>query len=79
MAPRKRTTVHTPIRLLRRARTLTQYDMARLLGITQATYSRYESGKLLPDIYTRARIVLLLGGDLAELFPPPEQKEEKAS
>jgi len=34
------------IRGLREDRDLTQKDLGELLGVSQATYSRYESGKL---------------------------------
>lgn len=44
------------IRDLREDRDLTQQEMAKLLHISQATYSRYESGEL--DIPTAVLITL---------------------
>ena len=38
--------MYTKIRDLREDRDLTQHQMANFLNITQATYSRYESGDL---------------------------------
>ena len=54
---------------MRRARTLTQVDMARLLDVTQQTYSKYESGQLRPPVDVQARIAAVLGVPARELFP----------
>lgn len=48
--------MYARIRALREDRDLTQQQMANLLNITQATYSRYESGDL--DIPSAALIKL---------------------
>lgn len=59
----------TALRTLRRARTLTQEHMARVLGVTQKTYSEYESGKLTPSVPTKARIAAILGVAVGDLWP----------
>lgn len=48
--------MYTKIRDLREDKDLTQQDMAKVLQVSQATYSRYESGEL--DIPTSALIKL---------------------
>lgn len=60
---------NSPLRNVRRARTLTQADMARLLDVTQQTYSKYESGQLRPPTDVQARIGAVLGVPSRELFP----------
>lgn len=59
----------TPLRNLRRARTLNQAQMARLLEVSQQTYSKYESGVLVPLEDMQARIAAILGGSVETLFP----------
>jgi transcriptional regulator with XRE-family HTH domain len=58
----------TPLRNLRRARTISQAYFARLLGVSQQTYSKYESGLITPPIDQRARIATILGVAVADLF-----------
>lgn len=62
------------LRNVRRARTLSQMDLARLAGIDQADISRAECGRLVlrPDL--QERIAAILGTPRAELFPEPERK-----
>jgi len=43
--------------------------MARLLDVTQQTYSKYESGQLRPPVDVQARIAAVLGVPARELFP----------
>jgi transcriptional regulator with XRE-family HTH domain len=57
-----------PLRNVRRARTLTQADMARLLNVSQQTYSKYESGRLRPSVDMQARVAALLGVARHEVF-----------
>lgn len=61
--------VVSPLRNLRRARTLNQSDLARLVGVTQETISKAERGalRLTPDLQTR--IATVLGAPRHELFP----------
>ncbi len=44
------------IRDLREDRDLTQTHLAKLLGCTQQTYSRYESGEITIDIYNLIKL-----------------------
>ncbi len=59
----------TSLQNLRRARTLNQQQMASLLGVSQQTYSKYESGGLVPPDHVQARIAAILGGSVETLFP----------
>lgn len=49
------------IRDLREDRDLTQSDLAKLLGCTQQTYSRYESGEITIDIYNLIKLADFYG------------------
>lgn len=62
-------TKHSPLRNVRRARTLNQEQMAALLGVSQQTYSKYESGRIVPATDVQERLAALLGVARAELFP----------
>ena len=44
------------IRDLREDKDLTQTNLAKLLGSTQQTYSRYESGEITIDIYNLIKL-----------------------
>lgn len=59
----------SPLRNVRRARTLNQADLARLTGVTQETISKAERGilRLSPDV--QERIAAILGASRQELFP----------
>lgn len=50
------TVMYPRIRDLREDRELSQQELAKLLNVSQTTYSRYETGKL--DIPTQALIAL---------------------
>lgn len=65
----------SPLRNLRRTRTIKQADLARLAGVTQETISRAERGllRLSPDL--QDRIAAILGAARTDVFPvaqPPE-------
>lgn len=49
------------IRDLREDRDLTQSDLAKMLGCTQQTYSRYESGEITIDIYNLIKLADFYG------------------
>ena len=57
----------TPLRNLRRARTLNQTDLARLVGVSQQTLSKMERGLLTPSPDLRARLAAILGVAAHEL------------
>ena len=49
------------IRDLREDRDLTQTAVAKILGCTQQTYSRYESGEITIDIYNLIKLAEFYG------------------
>lgn len=59
----------TPLENFRRARTLSQAQMADLLGVTQPTYSKYEAGRIAPPDDIRARAAAILGTTVDTLWP----------
>ena len=65
-------TRNSPLRNLRRSRTINQSELARLAGVTQETISKAERGtlRLSPDV--QARIAAILGASRKELFPESE-------
>jgi transcriptional regulator with XRE-family HTH domain len=60
----------TPLRNLRLARTLNQVDIARLIGVSQPVWSKYESGRVVPPRDIQIRIAAILGAAVDEVFPP---------
>jgi putative transcriptional regulator len=65
------------MRNLRRTRTINQTDMARLVGVTQESISKFERGILTPSFDVQARIAAVLGVSRQDLFP--DSKEAVAS
>jgi transcriptional regulator with XRE-family HTH domain len=59
----------TPLYQFRRARTISQEDLARLAEISQQTLSKYERGVLLPPADRQARLAAILGVPVTSLFP----------
>lgn len=55
------------VRRARREGDLSQRELAALLGVDQATVSRWETGQAVPDVLTFARVLALGGLDLAVL------------
>jgi len=53
---------------MRRARTLRQEDLARLVGVTQETISKAERGLIRPNAGLQARIAAVLGVSPQTLF-----------
>ena len=64
------------IRDLREYRDLTQTAVAKILGCTQQTYSRYESGEITIDIYNLIKLAEFYGTScdyllgLTDIFKP---------
>lgn len=58
---------------IRKLRQMTQYELAKMVGITQAMVSHYETGRCNPDLETAARIANALGCKVDDLI-----KEESA-
>ena len=59
----------TPLRNMRRTRTISQAELAGLLGVSQQTLSKFENGRLVPSKDVQARIAAILGVTRDELFP----------
>lgn len=66
------TRVSSPLRTLRRARTLTQEDLARIVGVSQEVISLAEAGKRVLSIPVQELIATVLGSSRRELFPEEE-------
>lgn len=60
------------MRNVRRTRTINQAELARLIGVSQQTLSKYESGVLRPAPDVQARIAAILGVSRQEIFPDSE-------
>ena len=68
----------TVIRTARRAKDMTQEDLAGLLGVTLSAVSQWEQGKTMPDIALVPGICSALGISADMLFGlDPESKEDK--
>lgn len=63
----------TPLRQMRKARTLTQVDLARLAGVSQQALSKFETGRLMPSGDLQARIAAILGTSTETLWPTREE------
>jgi transcriptional regulator with XRE-family HTH domain len=68
--PRK--TPDTPLYQLRRTRTMSQQDLARLSGISQQSLSKMERGLIDPRFDVKARLAAILGTTPTDLFPKPD-------
>lgn len=58
------------MRNLRRARTINQKELARLVGISQQYLSKIERGLMVPAPDVRARIAAILGVSADDLWEP---------
>jgi transcriptional regulator with XRE-family HTH domain len=67
-------TLGEQIKSLREARGMSQADLARKVGITQESISRYESGASTPRPRILSRISLIIGLVIAENGEPEEQE-----
>jgi transcriptional regulator with XRE-family HTH domain len=68
----KQKVINSPLRNMRRARTLTQAELGLVVGVTQKTISQAESGKLRISFDLQARIAAVLGASVDVLFPDRE-------
>jgi len=57
---------------MRRARTMTQTDLAHVVGVTQETISKAERGRLQLSRDVQARIATVLGTSVDDLFQEAE-------
>lgn len=60
----------SPLATIRAARTLTQYQLAALVGVTQQQLQRWEKGGEIPPPDRRAQMATLLGTTSEVLWPP---------
>lgn len=65
----RRKKLSTPLRNLRRSRTLNQAELAGLLGVSQQTLSKFERGLLIPSRDMQELAATILGVSRQELFP----------
>lgn len=56
------------LKLERAERRLSQFDLAKLAGVTECTISRIETGRLTPAPDLKAKIATILGKPAFELF-----------
>lgn len=69
----RRTPNHTPLANLRRTRTLTQAQLARIAGVSPQTIAKVEAGKLNLRVDVQSRLAAILGVSRSELFPEETQ------
>lgn len=62
----------SPLANLRRARTLTQAQLADLVGLSQQTIGKVEKGTHTLTVDVQERIAAILGASRHEVFPPSE-------
>lgn len=62
---------------VRKARGLTQRDVAAKLGIATHSYTRYECGNRRPNIYILLKIADILGVKASELLEEPDEESEE--
>lgn len=66
-------TAATPLERFRRARTMSQADLARLARVSQQTISKAEKGLLPLSTDVKEVIATILGAPVHEVFPESEQ------
>lgn len=62
---------------VRKARGLTQRDVAAKLGIATHSYTRYECGNRRPNIYILLKIADILGVKASELLDETDNSSEE--
>ncbi len=68
----------SPLRNLRRSRTLNQAQLADIVGITQQSLSKIEKGMLVPSLDVQVRLATILGATRADLgFPVDDDGGER--
>lgn len=74
-----RTKQQSPLKNMRRARTLSQADLAMLADVSQQTISKAERGILHLTRDVQERIAAILGTSRHDLFPEESATEAVAS
>lgn len=64
----------SPLKTLRRSRTLSQTDLANLIGVTQETVSKAERGLIRLQPALQARIAAVLGASVKDIFHGEEER-----
>lgn len=62
------------IRLIRKAKGLTQKQLADAIGLTQSAVSQWEGGEAAPTVQNQLKIAKALGVTARGLFPYPTEK-----
>ena len=68
----------TPLRTMRKARTMTQAELAGLVGVKPQTLALYESGEVIPPPDRRAHLATVLGTTTDALWPPSHLRRAAA-
>ena len=69
-------TIHEQLRQLRKAKGLTQEQVAGQIGLTRQALSSYESGRTRPDIETLMRLAEIYGTDLDGILYGQEKQKK---
>ena len=64
------------IRQLREARGMTQQDLAKTIGVSQATVSDWESGKINPDLVRAVKLADLFNTSLDVIYGRESTRRE---
>lgn len=67
------------LRELRKSRSMTQPQLAQLLGIAKSTISMYENGRREPDLETLEAIADIFNVDLNSLASKKERNKDRKS
>ena len=59
---------HERLQELRKKANLSQIEVAKQIGVAKSTYSLYENGKRLPDVFKIKKIISVLGTTGDELL-----------
>lgn len=67
--------MRTNLRVERVKKNLTQKELAKALGLSQATYSLYELGKASPSLENAEKIANFFGKDISYIFSKNDTRE----
>ena len=68
----------TPLRTMRRQRTLSQGELSVLLDVSQQTYAQWEIGTLIPPPELQVKIAAVLGTTLDVLWPDRRPRMDRS-
>lgn len=78
MVPRFTEEAAPQVRAVRKARGLTQAQLAQAVGVSHQTIVSLERGDYSPSVYLALRIGAALGSTVEELFDPPTPEHSAA-